>query len=93
MAETEGIIESIPLTPETLSKVNSQIPHSPSNLLTQKTSVVLPPPSNFDRQDFCTHGADEDKFNMLLGNFGYVREINFFRASRSDKNGIKKTRL
>ena len=40
-----------PLTVETLSDVNSQIPVSPSNLLTQKTSVVLPPPGNFNRPD------------------------------------------
>ena len=51
MAETEGIINYIPLLAETLSDVNSQIPLSSSNLLTQKTSVVLPPPGNFDRPD------------------------------------------
>ena len=50
LAEAEGIINSRPLTVETLS-VNSQIPPSPSNLLTQKTSVILPPPGNFSRQD------------------------------------------
>ena len=37
------------LLAETLSDVNSQIPLSPSNLPTQKTSVVLLPPGNFDR--------------------------------------------
>ena len=46
LAETEEINNSRPL-----SDVYSQIPLSPSNLLTQKTSVVLPPPGNFDRQD------------------------------------------
>ena len=51
MAETEGIINYIPLLAETLSDVNSQIPRSSSNLLTQKTSVVLSPPGNFDKPD------------------------------------------
>ena len=51
LAETEGIINSRLLTVETPSDVNSQIPLSPSNLITQKTNVVLPPPSNFDRPD------------------------------------------
>ena len=52
LAETEGIINSTPLTVETPSDVNSQVPLSPSNLLTQKTSAVLSPPGNFDRPDF-----------------------------------------
>ena len=51
LAETEAIINYIPLLAETLSDVNSQIPLSSSNLLTQKTSVVLPPPGNFDKPD------------------------------------------
>ena len=50
-AETEGIINSRLLTAETLHDVNSQIPLLPGNLLIQKTSVVLPPPGHFDRQD------------------------------------------
>ena len=51
LSEIEGAINSRPPTVETLSDVNSQIPLSPSNLLTQKTSVVLPPRGNFDRPD------------------------------------------
>ena len=51
VADTEEIINSRLLTVETLSDVNSQIPLSPSNLLTQKAGVVLPPPGNFDRPD------------------------------------------
>ena len=50
-AETEGIINSRLLTVETLRNVDSQIPLSPYNLLTQKTSAILPPPGNFDRPD------------------------------------------
>ena len=51
LTETEGIINSRPLTVETLSDSKNRIPLSPSNLLTQKTNVVLPPPGNFDRLD------------------------------------------
>ena len=53
LAETEGIITSRPLqtTVETLSGVSSQIPLSPSHLLTQKTNVVLSPLGNFDRPE------------------------------------------
>ena len=38
----------------------------------------------------CTHDADGDEFNILLGNFGHVEEMNFFRAFRSNKNGIQR---
>ena len=47
--ETEAIINSRPLTPETLSDVNSEMPLSPSQLLTMKTDVILPPPGTFSR--------------------------------------------
>ena len=49
--ETEGMSNSRPLTVETLSNVNSQIPLSPSKLLIQKTNIVLPTFTNFDRPD------------------------------------------
>ena len=47
--ETEAIINSRPLTAETLSDVNSEMPLSPSQLLTMKTDVILPPPGTFLR--------------------------------------------
>ena len=50
MAEVESIINSRPLTVETLSDINSQIPLSPSNLLTMKTNV-MPPPGVFKKPD------------------------------------------
>ena len=48
MAEVESIINSRPLTVETLSDINSL---SPSNLLTMKTNVVMPPPGVFTKPD------------------------------------------
>ena len=41
----------------------------------------------------CTHDTDGDGSNILLGNFGHVGELNFFKAFRSDKKEYEKTRL
>ena len=51
MAEVELIINSRPLTVETISESKSEIPFSPSDLLTIKTSVVMPPPGEFSKPD------------------------------------------
>ena len=54
MCEVAAIVNSRPLTVETLSDVNSPAPLTPNNLLTMKAEVVLPPPGNFEKQDlFC----------------------------------------
>ena len=50
LVEVEGIVNSRPLTVETLSDVNSAIPLSPSNLLTMKSTVIIPPPGNITVQ-------------------------------------------
>ena len=47
ITETEAIINSRPLTVETLSDVNSEMPLSSSHLLIMKTDVILPPPGTF----------------------------------------------
>ena len=51
MADVELIINSRPLTAETISDSKSEIPLSSSNLLTMKTSVVMPPPGEFSKPD------------------------------------------
>ena len=51
MVETEAIINSRPLTIETLGDVNSQQPLAPINLLTMKSNVVSPPPGEFIASD------------------------------------------
>ena len=51
MAEVELIIISRPLTVETISDSKSAIPLSPSNILTMKASIVMPPPGEFSKQD------------------------------------------
>eukprot|EP00111_Clytia_hemisphaerica_P003456 TCONS_00009890-protein len=47
MCEAEAVINSRPLTTETLSDPSSPLPLSPSNLLTMKSNVVAPPPGEF----------------------------------------------
>ena len=49
VAETEAIINSSSLTVESLSDVNNEIPLSPSNLLTMKSDVIMPPQGVFNR--------------------------------------------
>ena len=44
VAETEGILNSQPLTVETISNPTSDLPFAPSNILTMKSKVVMPPP-------------------------------------------------
>ena len=39
------------MTIETISDVNSCVPLSPSNILTMKSKVILPPPGNFSAAD------------------------------------------
>ena len=51
MTEVEAIVNSRPLTVETLSDINSLQPLSPSQLLAMKSKVVMPPPGSFSRPD------------------------------------------
>ena len=51
--ETEGILNSRPLTTEIISNLASGIPHSSSNILTMKSKVVMLPPENFSWPDLC----------------------------------------
>ena len=51
MAEVQLMINAIPLTVETISDSKSKIQLSPSNVLTIKTSVAMPPPGEFIKPD------------------------------------------
>ena len=51
LAETEAIVNSRPLTVDTLGDVQSEPPICPSNILTMKSKVVLPPPGHFVKAD------------------------------------------
>ena len=87
VAETEAIIYSRPLTVKSLSDINSEIPLSPSNLLTMKSDVNMPP-QKCSIDQTCTHVDDGDECSILLGNFGPVDKKNSFRVSKHDKSGI-----
>lgn len=51
MCETEAIVNSCPLTVESLSDPLSSPPLTPMMLLTGKSKVVLPPPGKFQHED------------------------------------------
>ena len=51
LAETEAIVNSRPLTVDTLEDVQSEQPIGPSNILTMKSKVVLRPPGHFVNAD------------------------------------------
>ena len=51
VAETEGILNSLPLAVETISDPTSGLPLTPSNILTMKLKDVMPPPVDFGRPD------------------------------------------
>ena len=51
MTETEAIVNSRPLTVETINDGQSPMPISPNNILTMKTKVVMPPPGVFQKPD------------------------------------------
>ena len=51
LIEVEAIVNSQPMTTETINDVQSHVPLSPSNLLTMKSKVVMPPPGSFGPAD------------------------------------------
>ena len=51
MIETEAVINSQPLTVETINEGQRFKTLSPNNLLTVKSKVVMPPPGVFQRPD------------------------------------------
>ena len=51
LIEVESIVNSRPMTIETISDVNSCVPLSPSNILTMISKVILPPPGSFSAAD------------------------------------------
>ena len=54
MAEAEAVVNSRPLTVETISDVTSPLPLSSSNLITIKSNAVMPPPGRFESPDLYT---------------------------------------
>ena len=73
VAEAEAIVNSRPVTKETLSDPTSTISLSPANLLISKTKVppgyFMPPPGNFNQTEI-TSNFDKEGLNILQTNFG-----------------------
>jgi len=51
MCEAEAVVNSRPLTVDTLSDPLSPLLLTPNTLLTGKSKLILPPPGNFQRED------------------------------------------
>ena len=51
MTETEGILNSRPLTTDSICDPTRSLPLSSSNLLTMKSKIISPPPGDFLRPD------------------------------------------
>lgn len=51
MCEAEAVVNSRPLTVDTLSDPVSPLPLTPNTLLTGKSKLILPPPGKFQRED------------------------------------------
>ena len=53
LCEVEAVVNSRPLTTESLSDPLSPLPLTPSTLLTGKTKLILPAPGKFQRDVYC----------------------------------------
>ena len=51
LVEVEGILNSRPITCESIGDVNSYLPLSPMQLLTMKTKVMMPQSRIFQKED------------------------------------------
>ena len=51
LIKVEAIVNSRPMTTDTINNIQSHIPLSPSNLLTMKSKVIMPPPGCFEPAD------------------------------------------
>jgi len=51
MVEAESIVNSRPLTLDSINSIENLDPLTPNHLLTMKSKVVLPPPGNFQNND------------------------------------------
>ena len=51
MYEVTAIVNSRPLTTETLETAEGPLPLTPNHLLTMKSGIIMPPPGNFVRED------------------------------------------
>ena len=93
MTEVELIISSRPLTVETMNDTKSDMPLSPSHLLTIKTNVVIPPSGEFSGPNLYS----ERRWRCWkMANFGTDGENNFsykLNRNRRTKSEISKLEM
>ena len=84
--EVESIVNSGPLTVETLSDIGSEALLSPINLLTMISDVVLPPPGDVKKTDFysCQYWR---RIWQSLVSFGIDGKRSFYQLIRVEPNG------
>ena len=94
--EAERIVNSKPLTTDTLSDVHSPVPLAPMNLLTMKSKVVAPPPGSFHQTDIFNRRRWR-RIQHLLNEFWsrwrkeylqnyYYYKVMFYEVTTSVKN-------
>ena len=79
LCEAEAVVNSRPLTTETLSDPLSPLPLSPSTLLTGKTKLILPLQESFNEK-ILTANVDGGAYSILLTNSGIDGVKNIFRS-------------
>ena len=83
LAEIEAILNSRPLTVDTLGDVQSEQPLCASNILTMKSKVVLPPPGQFVKAD----EFSRRRWRHIQMNSGLDGARNFYGVFRLVQNG------
>ena len=89
MTEVDAIVNSGPLTVETISDPQSLTPLSPSNLLTMKSRVIIPPPASFVRPDLYNR-RQWRRVQHLLTSFVPDGGKNSCPLFKQDQNGLQK---
>ena len=91
MAETEAIINSRPLTIDTISDPLSPMPLSPIQLLTFKSDVIFPPPGEFQRCDlYCRKHWRRVQF--LANQFWHRWRVEYLASLQVRQKWTAKTR-
>ena len=85
LVEVESIINSRPLTVETITDMGSEAPLCPKNLLTMKTNVVLPTPGIFSHPDLYSCRRWQES-NTLPMNFGIIGKRSFWLLYVTEAN-------
>ena len=85
MIEVESIVNSRPLIIETIADGTSEAAISPSNLLTRKSKIVMPPSESFGYQ-ISTAEEDGEEFNTFSMNFGGRNSLLHFQHNQNGAN-------